>query len=93
MDKTNYDFQITIERRNIDEIDKQIYKCLLDRFKHIQRIAEVKKEFGTMELSDTRQKEILEKLHQWSRKDGLPLSLVDEIYRIIFEFSVLFLNL
>lgn len=78
-----------IQRRSIDEIDHQIYISLLNRYKHISKIAEIKKEYGTMEMSETRKKEIIDKLKGWAIEDGLPVTLVNDIYNIIFEFSIL----
>lgn len=78
-----------IQRRSIDEIDHQIYVSLLNRYKHISKIAEIKKEYGTMEMSETRKKEIIDKLKGWAIEDGLPVTLVNDIYNIIFEFSIL----
>lgn len=78
-----------IQRRSIDEIDHQIYVSLLNRYKHISKIGEIKKEYGTMEMSETRKKEIIDKLKGWAIEDGLPVTLVNDIYNIIFEFSIL----
>ena len=42
-----------------------------------------------MEMSETRKKEIIDKLKGWAIEDGLPVTLVNDIYNIIFEFSIL----
>jgi chorismate mutase len=89
MTKDQFNFQMDIQRRSIDEIDHQIYVSLLNRYKHISKIAEIKKEYGTMEMSETRKKEIIDKLKGWAIEDGLPVTLVNDIYNIIFEFSIL----
>lgn len=89
MTKDQFDFQMEIQRRSIDEIDHQIYVSLLSRYKHIHEIAELKKEYGTMEMSESRQNEIMDKLKQWAIEDGLSVTLITEIYNKIFEFSIL----
>lgn len=89
MTKDQFNFQMEIQRRSIDEIDHQIYVSLLERYKHISKIAELKKEYGTMDMSESRQNEIMNKLKQWAIEDGMPVSFINDIYNKIFEFSVL----
>ena len=89
MDKKEFNFKINQQRELIDDIDYQIYISLLNRYIHISKIAEIKKEYGTMEMSESRQVEIMEKLKEWAIDDGMPVTLITEIYNKIFEFSIL----
>lgn len=85
--KEQYNFQIEIQRRHIDDIDRKLYLCLLNRMMRVHNIGEIKKEFGEDEMSVERRDEIYEKLKGWAIDDGLPVSLVNNIYDTIFEFS------
>ena len=44
MGTEQFDFQMDIQRRAIDEIDNKLVTLLIERFKHSQRIGEIKKE-------------------------------------------------
>jgi chorismate mutase len=85
------EFEIELEklRGEINEIDDAIYRHLLARIYFTTQIGFLKKQHGVSEMSETRRNEIYEKLKKWAIEDGIPVSLVTQIYDIIFEFSVI----
>lgn len=76
-------------RLEIDEVDEQLYRCLLGRMYLSDRIGLLKKNHGVSEMSTERREEIFTKLKDWAIEDGMPVSMITRIYDIIFEMSVL----
>lgn len=72
-------------RNQIDLADKALYKALHSRLQVVTKIADLKKEYGILEMSKPRQNEILKKL---SSPKKIPNSLISKLYDIIFEYSI-----
>ena len=78
-------------RKKIDEIDKEIIKCLARRFKVARKIGELKFKKNLPLRDLKREKELLKKRKEWARKNYLSPSFIDKIFRLIIK-EVLVLN-
>ena len=83
--KKNYNKKLETLRDQIDSADKALYEALHNRLQVVTKIADLKKEYGILEMSKLRQTEILEKL---SYHENIPKSLITKLYNIIFEYSI-----
>ena len=81
----NYNKKLETLRNQIDSADKALYEALHSRLQVVTKIADLKKEYGILEMSKPRQTEILEKL---SYHENIPNSLIFKLYNIIFEYSI-----
>ena len=86
---SNYDLELEKLRREIDKVDDAICNSLLIRKELITEIALLKKKYGVTEMSESRRKEIMERLTEWSISNFFPTYVLKEIYDIIFENSIL----
>ena len=89
MGTEQFDFQMDIQRRAIDEIDNKLVTLLIERLKHSQRIGEIKKEHNEPSMDVERRKEIMDRLRKLSDKGGLSSTLLEDIYESIFDCSIL----
>jgi chorismate mutase len=83
--KESYNKKLKDLRNQIDSADKALYEALHSRLQVVTKIADLKKEYGILEMSKPRQTEILEKL---SYHKNIPNSLIFKLYNIIFEYSI-----
>jgi len=86
--KNNYDFRLDILRRRVDVCDQQLCEVVKERFKITNLIGDLKKEINSSEMCDKRRIEILRKINEKHSKDGLPTTLLEDIYQIIFDHSI-----
>ena len=86
---SNYDLELEKLRKEIDKADDAICNALLIRKELITEIALLKKKYGVTEMSESRRKEIMERLTEWSISNFFPTYVLKEIYDIIFENSIL----
>lgn len=85
----SYKSELEILRKEIDDVDEIIYNSLLKRLNLITKIGELKKIHGKHDMSTKRRNEIISRLKEWSIEDGVPVSLITQLYDKIFEYSVL----
>jgi len=74
-------------RKQIDEIDDQIIQLLAKRQKIILEIAKYKKENNIDILDRGREEQILAKIAQLAKKEGLDPESINPIFEIMFEWS------
>jgi len=85
----DYNQKLNQLRKKIDEVDDEIYSSILRRSLLTSSVGELKKEHGVTEMCETRRKEIYDRLKNKCIEDGLPVSLIESIYDIIFDQSML----
>lgn len=85
----SYKSELEILRKEIDDVDEVIYNSLLKRLNLITKIGELKKLHGEHDMCTKRRDEIISRLKEWSIEDGVPVSLITQLYDKIFEYSVL----
>jgi chorismate mutase len=86
---SNYEDELERLRSMIDDVDYDLYNSIMRRVFLTSEIGELKKEHNVFEMSESRQKEIYERLKSRCIEDGIPVSLITSIYDIIFEFSIM----
>ena len=86
---SNYDLELEKLRKEIDKADDAICNALLIRKELITEVALLKKKYGVTEMSESRRKEIMERLTEWSISNFFPTYVLKEIFDIIFENSIL----
>jgi len=84
-----YEIELEKLRGEIDSVDEGIYRYLSARMYLTGRIALLKKEHGVSEMCLIRREQIFERLKGWAIEDGIPVSMITQIYEIILEMSVL----
>jgi chorismate mutase len=88
----NYNTELKNLREQIDVIDDQICAWLAARIRLSQTIGHLKVERGVTEMSEKRKEKILKRLKKIAIEKGIPNYLLQDIYKIILEHSVLTQN-
>jgi chorismate mutase len=80
--------ELEILRKEVDEVDSIIYQAIYNRTLLTNKIGQLKKNHGVIEMSLERRQEIYKKLTDWATIDNIPTELFTKIYDTIFEFSI-----
>lgn len=86
---SDYNSRLQQLRDKIDEADDLICRNLLLRLHIIQEVGALKKEHGITEMSESRREEIMERLKEWAINNGFPSYVIADIYKILFDHSIL----
>lgn len=86
---SDYNSRLQQLRDKIDEADDLICRSLLLRLHLIREVGALKKEHGITEMSESRREEILERLEEWAINNGFPNYIIADIYKILFDHSIL----
>ena len=85
----DYNQKLNQLREKIDQVDDEIYSSILRRSLLTSSIGELKKEHGITEMCENRRREIYNKLKDRCIEDGLPVSLIESVYDVLFDQSML----
>lgn len=88
----NYNTELKKLREQIDVIDDYICAWLAARIRLAQTIGHLKAERGVTEMSEKRKEKILKRLKKIAIEKGIPNHLLQDIYKLILEHSVLTQN-
>ena len=88
----NYNTELKKLRKQIDVIDDNICSWLAARVHLSQTIGHLKVEHGITEMSEKRKDKILKRLKKIAIEKAIPNYLLQDIYKIILEHSVLTQN-
>lgn len=79
--------EIKFLRRKIDKITEKIIKLIAERRKIVLEIGKIKKEKGIPILDQKREKELIVKVKNLSKKFKIPPTLIERIMKILIENS------
>lgn len=88
MDQSSYEFKLESIRRQVDQVDTDLYEILQKRFQLTNLIGELKKEHNSIEMCETRKKQIVNRLRDRALKDGMSINLLESLYNLIINQSV-----
>lgn len=88
----NYNTELKNLREQIDIVDDNICSWLAIRAHLSQTIGYLKVEHKVTEMSEKRREKILKRLKKIAIEKGIPNYLLQDIYKIILEHSVLTQN-
>tara|TARA_B110000444_G_scaffold261529_1_gene314713 strand:+ start:362 stop:658 length:297 start_codon:yes stop_codon:yes gene_type:complete len=88
MDQSSYEFKLESIRRQVDQVDTDLYEILQKRFQLTNLIGELKKEHNSIEMCETRKKQIVNRLRDKALKDGMSINLLESLYNLIINQSV-----
>lgn len=88
MDQSSYEFKLESIRRQVDQVDTDLYEILQKRFQLTNLIGELKKEHNSIEMCETRKKQIVNRLRDKALKDGISINLLESLYNLIINQSV-----
>jgi len=74
-------------RKEIDRIDRKIFKLLMNRFILVKKIGKYKKANGIKIFNKKREKYILDEIKSSSRKHGTDEKYTENIFRSIIKNS------
>jgi chorismate mutase len=92
-DKTEFEFKLNDIREDINAVDEAICNMFAVRMSLVELIADLKKEHGVTEMSESRQHEIYNKLKEAAIKSGVSASMMRGIYDIVFNYSIMRQNI
>ena len=88
MDQSSYEFKLESIRRQVDQVDTDLYEILQKRFQLTNLIGELKKEHNSIEMCETRKKQIVNRLRDKALKDSMSINLLESLYNLIINQSV-----
>jgi chorismate mutase len=80
--------QISILRKQIDEIDEQIVNLLAERMKVVKKVGVFKKKQNIPPLDANRWQQVLNSKMEKAKSLGLDQEVIKGIYEIIHEFAL-----
>ncbi|MGM9837475.1 MAG: chorismate mutase [Paludibacteraceae bacterium] len=82
------DTELQWYRAEIDEIDDRLWTILVQRMEVSEQIGAWKKAHGVQPLQPDRFAEILQRRLRWAQAEGLPIEMVEHIFREIHAESI-----
>lgn len=76
-------------RKQIDVVDMELYVSVFNRIILTTEIGRLKKQYGVVEMSIERRKEIIDKFSQMAMEDTIPVYIVKDIFTKLIDLSVL----
>jgi|TARA_Y100000310_G_scaffold161135_1_gene161093 chorismate mutase len=80
--------KLKILRRDIEKIDKELFKIIIKREQIIDKISKIKKKNMISIVDLKREKELIKKINE-KTKHQLNKNYIKEIYNVIFKYSKL----
>ena len=74
-------------REKIDSCDDILLEVLSQRFQHVSEIRDIKKELNLPHLDNKRFSDILKRLEEKSRIEGLDPNIIKDVLRAIHYYS------
>ena len=74
-------------REEIDRIDAQIVALLGERWKLVEEVTRIKKEYNLPPLQPERFAELLEDVKGLAREHGVPEAMIEEMWHSIHKYS------
>lgn len=74
-------------RRGIDALDRRIVALLGDRFRYIEAAARIKPNPEDVR-DEARIAEVVDNVGRAAAEEGVPVDLVEDLYRMLVEYSV-----
>ncbi len=74
-------------RKQIDRIDKQIFNLLVKRINTVKRISSFKRKHKLKTQDKHREKQIFDKLKNYSKKAKIPITFSNKVFRSIISYS------
>ncbi len=75
-------------RSRIDQVDAKLIQVLKERFELVEKIGQYKKQHNLPALNQTRWLEVLAKLEERAKEEGLDYQTLEEIWNIIHKYSI-----
>ena len=85
----DYNQELSRVRSEIDRIDTHIYSFLKIRTMLTTKVGELKQKYGVVEMDRNRREEIYNRLEELAIQDNLPVTLIKEVYDVIFKQSII----
>ena len=75
-------------RAEIDRLDEDLVRLLVERAGYIDRAAEIKAQVDLPARIDSRVEEVVENVRRHAAAHGLPPDLVEELWRRLIDWSI-----